>query len=225
MGIPNKAFGYGNNSTAQNVFGVLAADASLSSKIKYECYDNDQTFPAVDTQTSNTNTIFIGTNDNNGKSMICLIDTTSEHPTSDWKPVEPVAGENNPNRMKGQTNYVEQDGAILTAGEYATFNMVIEIPSDLTTSASMGFDLLIRYTYTGNDPGITFVYNCLGYTSPSPGTDSVPHWVEMTPGTHGVKHCRAGSTYPSDMYANIPAEVGGASVMEDTAEGWALTAP
>ena len=91
--------------------------------------------------------------------------------------------------------------------------------------AAMGFDLLIRYTYTGSDPGITFQYNDLEYASPSPGTDSTPHWVDLIPGTHGIKHTRAGSTYSSDMFANIPAEIGGASVMEDTAEGWAWVAP
>jgi hypothetical protein len=208
MAIPCEAAGYGNNSTARNVFGfkIGAADA-LSSLIKYECYDNDNAFPAVDTQTSNTNDIFV--NGASSYSMISLVDTSNSAPSSAWKPSSPSAGEANPNRMLGQTNYVEQDGSILGNDGRATFNMVIEVPSTAQTSYSMGFDLLIRYTYTqASAPTVIFQIN--------EGTEGTPTWTTMTPGTHGVKHCRSGSS-STDCYANIPA-----SSNEDTEDGWGL---
>lgn len=209
MAIPNKATGYGNNSTARNVFGVLFSQA-LSSLIKYEAYDNDQTFPAVDTVTTTNNTVLAGTAGNSNKSMVCLVDTTNAAPVSAWKPASATAGEANPNRLKGTTSYVEQDGSVLGSGGRATYNMVIEIPSDTQTSDSMGFDLLVRYTYTGTAPTVTFQFN--------EGTEGTPSWTSLTIGTHGVKHCRSGSSAPSNLYANIPL-----SGTEDTAEGWVTT--
>jgi len=212
MAVPCKATGYGNNSVARNVFGFkIGASDALSSLIKYECYDNDQTFPAVDTVMTTSNDIFVGTSGNSNKSMICLVDTSNAAPTSAWKPASATAGEANPNRMKGQTNYVEQDGSVLSNDGRATFNMVIEIPSDATTAMAMGFDLLVRYTYTQSSaPTVSFQIN--------EGTEGTPTWTTLTPGTHGIKHCRSGSS-SSDCYANIPE-----SSTEDTAEAWALTA-
>jgi hypothetical protein len=211
--VPCEATGYGNNSIARNVFcfELTGAGDELSSLVKYECYDNDNTFPAVDTQTSNTNDIFV--NGASSYSMICLVDTSNVAPSSNWKPSAPSAGEANPNRMKGQTNYVEQDGSILAqaTNPRATFNMVIEIPSSAQTSYTMGFDLLVRYTYTqASAPTVAFKIN--------EGTEGTPTWTALTVGTHGIKHCRSGSS-SSDCFANIP-ETGN----EDTADGWALTA-
>lgn len=210
MAIPNKAVGYGNNSTARNVFAFYT-DQALSSAIKYEAYDNDQTYPALDTQTSTTNIVLAGTAGNSNKSMVCLVCTSNAAPASNWKPASATGGSANPNRLKGTTSYVTQTGSTLTAGTRATFNMVIEVPSDTLTTDSMGFDLLVRYTYTGTAPAPKFQFN-----DAASGTEGTPTWTDLNPATpHGIKHCRSGSSSPSNLYANIPA-----SSTEDTAEGW-----
>lgn len=209
--MASEATGYGNGSDAQNVFGV-AFSQDLSSLVKYEAYDNDQTFPTLDTVVTTANDVLAGTAGNSSKSMVCLVDTTNAAPSSSWKPASATAGEANPNRLKGQTNYVEQDGDIIEATERITFNMVVEVPSDATTAMAMGFDLLVRYTYTGTAPTLTWAVNT--------GTEETPSWTTITPGTDGILHCRAGSGAAGDghYYANIPA-----SSVEDTAEGWVDT--
>jgi len=208
MSIPNKATGYGGTS-ARYVFSFYT-DQALSSKIKYEAYDNDQTFPATDTVTTSANYSLAGTTANSHYPMVCLIDTTSAAPASaGWKPATPSAGEANPNRLRGQTYYVEQDGSTLGAGTAAYFNMIVEVPYDLETTDAMGFDLTVRYTYTGTAPTPYFRFN--------EGSDATPSWTNITVDTHGIKHCRSGST-ASYLYANIPE-----SGTEDTAEGWVTT--
>lgn len=216
MAIPNKATGYGSNSTARNVFG-LNVDYDLSSLVKYECYDNDQTFPAVDTVTTVSNIVLAGTAGAT-QSMVLLVDTSNAAPSATWTTdkTTATAGESNPNRMEGQTSYVEQDGSAATAttpGSYnttpqITFNMVVQVPSDTQTTDAMGFDLLIRYTYTGTAPTPKFQFN--------EGTEGTPTWTDITPGTHGIKHAKSGATTP--YYANIPE-----SGTEYTAEGWVTT--
>jgi hypothetical protein len=195
-----EATGYGNNSTAQNVFSILF-DEALSSEVQYEAYDNDQTFPAVDTATTYTNDVLAGTTGNGDKSMVALVDTTNAAPTSAWLPASATAGEANPNRLKGQVNYVQQDGTVRDADERVTFNMAVEVPSDATTSMAMGFDLLARYTYTGTAPSPVWSINT--------GTEGTPVWTTVTPGTHGLLHCRTGSGATGSggdghYYANIP---------------------
>jgi len=205
-----QAAGYGNNSTAQNVFAFYT-DQALSAPIKYYAYDGG-TFPTTGSAETTTNTILAGTAGNSNISMICLVDTTNAAPSSAWKPASPTGGEANPNRLKGTTNYVEQDGSNLTAASRATFNMVIEIPSDVTTASTMTFDLTVEYSYTGTAPSPEFQFN---NEDPGTGTEGTPDWDSITQDTYGIKHTRAGVTYP-DLYANIPE-----SGTEDTAEGHA----
>lgn len=209
-----KATGYGNNSTAQNVFAVLFSQA-LSALVTYYCYDNDETFPTTDDLETTNNEVLAGT-DSNNLSMVSLVDTTNAAPSSDWKPAAAASSaEDNPNRMQGSTSYVEQDGAIRGAGERITFNMVVEVPSDATTSMAFGFDLKIVYSYTGPEPTVSFQINT--------GTEGTPTWQTIAPDTYGILHCRSGSG-PSgqggdgNYYANIPE-----SGTEDTAEAWADT--
>jgi len=204
MAIPNKATGYGNNSTATNVFRITFSTA-LSSAPKYEAYDGG-TYPAVGSATTTANTVLAGTAGNSNKSMICLVDTNSA-PTSSWKPASATGGSANPNRLKGTTNFVTA-GNTPGAGGVVKFNMVIEVPSDATTSSTMAFDLLIRYTYTGSAPSLTWAFN-------DGGTEGAPTWTNLTPGTHGIRHTRAGVSGGGPYLANIPA-----SGTEDTAEGW-----
>ena len=205
MAVPAKAVGYGNNSTAQNIFRITFSTA-LSSAPKYEAYDGG-TFPAVGAATTVANTVFAGTAGNGSKPMLSLVATTSAAPASAWKPASATAGSANPNRMKGQTNFVT-DPTTPGAGGIIRFNMVLEVPSDATTSSTMAHDLLIRYTYTGGAPTLTWAFN-------DGGTEAVPVWTTLTPGTHGMRHTRAGTIAGGPYLANIPA-----SSTEDSAEGW-----
>ncbi len=207
MAIPNKATGYGDNSTARNVFGCTFSQA-LSSAVKYECYDNDQTFPATDTQTSTTNDVLAGTAGNGSKSMVGLVDTTDAAPTALWFPSSATGGEANPNRMKGQTSYVQQDGANRTAGQRITWNECIEIPSDVTPSSTMGYDLLLRYTYTGSAPSLTWEFN--------ENTEGSPTWTSLTPNTqHGLRHCNSGTSAGGPYVLDIPP-----TGTSKSSEGW-----
>lgn len=207
MAIPNRAVGYGNNSIARNVFRITFSTA-LSSAPKYEAYDSAATFPAVDTAVTVANTILAGTAGNSNKSMLSLVDTSSAAPTSNWKPTSATGGSANPNRVKGQTNFVTAT-ATPGAGGVITWNEVLEVPSDATTSSTMAHDLLVRYTYTGTAPTLTWAFN-----DAVSGTEGTPTWTTLTPGTHGIRHSRAGASTPNYL-ANIPA-----SSTEDTVEGW-----
>ena len=212
--MAGKATGYGNLSTARNVFSVNFSTA-LSSLVRYGAYDNDHTFPALGALTSSGYTIFIGTAGNSNKPMIGLIDTTNAAPSSDWFPASATGGSANPNRLKGLTSYVTQAGAIRdgSSNTRITYNMAVEVPSDATTSSTMSFDLVFFYTYTGAAPDVTHAYNS--------GTEGSPTWTTITPGSghQGVVHTRAGSGVGNGFYANIPA-----SSVEKTAEGWIITA-
>jgi hypothetical protein len=218
MAIPNKAVGYGNNSTARNVFAVNFSQ-SLSSAVKYEMYDG-ASFPAVGSAVTVANTCFAGTAGNSNKSMWCLVDTTNAAPSSNWKPASATGGTANPNRMKGTTSFVTQAGSNRVgaaapgdANSRITFNMVLEIPSDATTSSTMAADLLVRYTYTGSAPTLAWLFN-----DAVSGTEGTPTWTTLTPGTHGVRHTRSGTSGGGPYVANIPA-----SSTEDTAEAWVTT--
>lgn len=207
MAIPNKATGYGNNSTAQNVFKITFSEA-LSAAPKYEAWDNSQTFPAKDASGSTTaKTIFVGTAGNSNKPMLCLVDTYSA-PSSDWKPASATAGSANPNRLKGTTNYVTA-GNTPGAGGAITFNMVLEMPYDVTTSDTFEHILQIRYSYTGSAPTLTWSFN--------EGSEGTPTWTTMTPGTHGIRHCKSGAG-AGNYYATVPE-----SGTQDTEEGWVTT--
>lgn len=184
MSIPLKVTGAGNNSTAQNVYKVSFSDA-LSSAPKYEAWDNSSTFPAVDSSGSTVaKEIFTGTTGNSNKPMLSLVATTSSAPTSAWKPASATAGSANPNRMKGDTNYVT-DPTTPGAGAAILFNMCLEVPSDATvpSSSSMNALLEIVYTYTGSAPTVSWYAN--------EGTEATPTWTQLTPGTHGMRFCNS----------------------------------
>ena len=206
MSIPAKATGYGNGSTARNVFKTTFSTA-LSSAPKYEAYDGG-TFPSTGSATTTSKECFTGTSGNGNIPFYSLVDTSAGAPTSSWKPTSPSAGSANPNRLKGTTNYVTA-AATPGAGGSITFNMVLELPSDASTGAGCAIDLLVRYTYTGGVPTLTWAFN--------EGSEGSPSWTTWTPGTHGIRHARAGSGSGTYL-ANIPA-----SGTEDTAEGWVTT--
>ena len=206
MAIPNKATGYGNNSTAVNVFRITFTTA-LSSAPRYEAYDG-AVFPATGSATTTTNGIFTAGSGTSG-SMLSLVDTSGGAPTSAWKPTNGSAGSANPNRMKGTSYYVTSTATPGAVG-VITWNEVLEVPSTATTSTTMAHDLLVRYTYTGTAPSLTWAYN--------EGTEGSPTWTTMVPGTNGLRHCRAGTVAGGPYLADIPA-----SSTQDTAEGWITT--
>lgn len=209
MAIPNKALGYGNTSTAANVFQITFSTA-LSSAPRYEAYDG-AVFPATGSATTTTNGIFTA-GAGTSTSMLSLVDTSSAGPTSNWKPLNGSAGSANPNRMKGTSYYVT---ATVTpgAGNVIKWNEVLEVPSTATTSTTMAHDLLVRYTYTGTAPSLTWAYN-----DPVAGSELTPSWVTMVPGTNGLRHCRTGTVPGGPYLADIPA-----SSTQDTTEGWITT--
>jgi hypothetical protein len=87
--------------------------------------------------------------------------------------------------------------------------MVFEVPSDATPGgAQHQADLLLRYTYTGEAPSVTWAFN--------EGTEGVPVWTAMTPPTHGVRHTDAGAVSGGPYLLSIPPPTGTA----DSAEGW-----
>lgn len=209
MAIPNKATGYGNNSTARNVFRVSFSQ-DCSQAADYEMYDRTAAWPATGSLTTVAKKIFVGTAGQSNIPMMSLNDATSSGPASAWKPASPTAGSANPNRMKGQTNYVTSQTTPLAATPLL-FNMVLEVPNDLlaTEDSEMYHDLLVRYWYTGTAPTLTWAFN--------EGTEGTPTWTTMTPDTHGIRHCKSGAG-AGDYYATIPE-----SGTEDTQEGWVTT--
>jgi hypothetical protein len=206
MAIPNKATGYGNNSTAANVFQITFSTA-CSSAPRYEAYDG-ATFPATGSATTTTNGIFTA-GSGTSTSMLSLVDCSTAGPTSNWKPVNGSAGSANPNRMKGTSYYVTAT-ATPGAGGVIKWNEVLEVPSTATTSTTMAHDLLVRYTYTGTAPSLTWAFN--------EGTEGAPTWTTMVPGTNGLRHCRTGTVSGGPYLADIPA-----SSTQDTTEGWITT--
>jgi hypothetical protein len=206
MAIPSKATGYGNNSTARNVFR-LAFSTALSGAPLYKAWDG-AVFPATGVAVTTANTVFAGTAGNGNKPMLSLVDTSSGAPALAWKPAAATAGSANPNRMKGSTNFVTAT-ATPGAGGTITWNEVIELPSDATTSSTMATDLEITYQYTGVAPVLTWAYN--------EGTEGVPIWTALVPGTNGLRHCDAGTVSPVYLLT-IPS-----AGTVDSAEGWITT--
>ncbi len=202
-------FGYGG-ATCQN---VLMVDFShpLSSKVTYECYDNDQTFPATDTATTTSNEIF---GISGGTTMIQLIDLTNATTNLGTTWLLPLASayqanSGKRNLMKGLLGYVTQQGATLQSagGGSIKFNMRLRIPSDMETSHNGQWDLLVRYSYTSTIPTVQWWFNDkYGSKAASVGTADVPAWATMVPDIHGLRHTRAGvaTLGATSWLANIP---------------------
>lgn len=237
MAIPSNTVGYGNNSTARNVFGLTFTTA-LSSAPKFETYDGG-TYPAVGSGTTTTGTALAGTAGNSSKTMASVVDTSAAAPTSAWMPSSATGGTANPNRVKGQTSYVtsaatsgggtavraygtgfskgagalgNSSGAVDSATNPAgviTWNEAFEMPSDVTTSSNLTYDLLVRYSYTGVAPSLAWYYN-----DSASGTEATPVWTALVPGTNGLRHCNAG-TVAGTYLLDIPS-----SGVVVAAEGW-----
>lgn len=88
------------------------------------------------------------------------------------------------------------------------FNMTAEFASDSTvpSSSSQNILLQIQYQYTGSAPSLSYYYNDNGNS----GTDSVPTWTALTPGTNGIRFVNTGTssgtykfTLPASSVANV----------------------
>lgn len=212
--IPNKATGAGNNN-ATMVYKAVFSKA-LSSAPRLEAWDNSETFPLVSSVgVSTAKEIFTGTAGNGNKPMLAgYIGGKSSAPSlpgAAWHPDSAVAGYANPNLLKGQTNYVR---AAVTpdAGEDIVFNLSSRVPADATvpSSSSMNALIQIRYNYIDAEPAVSLYFN--------EGTEESPTWTAITPGTHGVRFCNAGTT-AGGPYKLTLAESG----TVDAAEQWITT--
>ena len=198
MAIPNKATGAGNNNAA-NVFQITF-DQDLSTAPKYEAWDNSLVFPLKDASGSTTaKEIFTGTG---GLALpfLYLVDTNdgATAPGADWAAGSlnggvPWVGSHNPNRLLGTTNYVTAINTP-TAGQHITFNIGARVPSDaaVPSDSSCNFLLQIRYTYTGAAPTLTYKFN--------EGSEATPSYTTLTPGTHGLRFCNAGTVWLTGPY-------------------------
>jgi len=198
--IPNKATGAGNNNAA--VVYKATFSTALSSAPRIEAWDNSQTFPAVDaTGSTILKEIFTGTTGNGSKPMLAGyiggLSSAPVLPGATWHPSSATGGGANPNLLKGSTNFVNTT-VVPGAGESIVFNISERVPSDATvpSTASMNALILIRCNYTGAAPDITLSFN--------EGTEVTPSWATITPGTHGIRFCNAGTVGGGQYKLTLP---------------------
>jgi len=190
MAVPFQITGAGNQD-AQYVFRVGFSENLAFAPI-IEAWDNAETFPERTVSGATVvNEIFTGTTENENIPMLYAVSTTEAAPGNDWKPTEATAGSANPNRLKGDTNYVT-DTTVPSSGEYIYFNLGAEIPYDATvpSTTSMAHTIQIRCRYSGTEPTVSFYGN--------EGTEALPSWTAITAGTHGIKYCDAGTVWSSE---------------------------
>ncbi len=203
MAIPSVVVGGGNNSDAVNVFQITFSEATSDAPV-LEAWD-DYTF------TTTAHEIFAGTAGNGSRSMLGGVATTDGAPSSDWMPADATGGAQTINRLLGSTNTVAlDDGAILAAGT-VTFNLNWTIPSDATIPSDLAAILVVRFSYAGSAPILTWAYN--------EGTEGSPSWTTITPGVAGnkIKPADAGSTQ-STVVLHRPV-----SGVQDCGELWVVT--
>lgn len=192
MAIPFRITGAGNQD-ARYVFRATFTEA-LTVAPSIEAWDNALTFPSRTTAgVTVAKEVFLGTTGNTNIPMLYAVATTSLAPGDDWKPVAPVAGSANPNRLMGDTNYVA-DPTIPGAGDSIYFNIGIEVPYDATVPSTipLAHIIQIRYRYSGPTPAVSFAAN--------EGTEAVPVWTTITPGNNGVRYCNAGTDWAVGPY-------------------------
>ena len=184
MSIPSKITGAGNNSIAQNVLRVTFSEAT-SDIPRLEAWDS-YAF------TTTVNEVFAGTAGNSNKPMIAAVATTNAAPISAWVPAAVTAGGATINLLKGSTNFVNLSNAVVAQGGTVRFNLNWKVPFDAAIPSNMAAVLVIRFSYTGPAPILTWAFN----DSAGGGTEGVPVWTNITPGLGGnkIKPADAGSS-------------------------------
>lgn len=173
MAVPGQVKGAGNNSVAQNVVKVTFSQATTDHP-KLEAWDDFNT-------NSTLHEIFAGTVENGNIPMLSGVATTDGPPGALWKPVAPIPGAATINRLLGSTNTVVLSSGNMGIGDTVRFNLCWEVPFDATVPADMDCVLVIRYSYTGIAPVLTWEFN----DEDAGGTESVPVWMAITPGVAG----------------------------------------
>jgi hypothetical protein len=174
MAIPGRIVNAGNNSDKQNVIKVVFSQPT-STIPTLEAWD-DENFNTV------ANQVFAGTTGNGSKPMISAVATTNAAPASAWKPSSAAGGGATINRLKGNTNYVNLHSRALSGtGENVRFNLCWELPYDTDIPADLDAVFILKYSYSGSAPILTWYYN----DGDAGGTESVPVWVAITSGVSG----------------------------------------
>jgi hypothetical protein len=195
--IPGKKVaGAANNSTAANVFRVVFSQATLDLP-RMEAWD-DYNFSTV------ANEVFNGTA-GYANPMIGAVDTTDGGPAAaNWMPTTPTAGAANPNLLKGSTNSLQFAKGVQTgllAGDDIKFNLNWKLPPNATIPPDLDAVLVLRYSYGGNAPALTWYFNDYSVAA-VPDHETAPQWAEFTPGVNGdqLKPADLGSTSNSIVF-------------------------
>lgn len=173
MSVPGQVKGAGNLSIARNVVRVTFSQAT-SDHPKLEAWDDFNTNSVL-------HEIFTGTTENGDIPMLSGVATTDGAPVSAWKPAAATPGGATINRLKGNTNHVILSTANMGVGESVRFNLCWEVSFDATVPADMDCVFVIRYSYTGVAPVLTWEFN----DEDAGGTEGVPVWTAITPGVSG----------------------------------------
>lgn len=173
MSVPGQVKGAGNISIARNVLRVTFSQATTDHP-KLEAWDDFNT-------NSTLHEVFTGTTQNGNIPMVSGVATTDGAPVSDWKPAAPIPGAATINRLLGNTNTVVLSSANMGASDSVLFNVCYEIPYDAVVPADMDFVYVIRYSYSGVAPVLTWEFN----DEDAGGTEGTPIWCALTPGVAG----------------------------------------
>ena len=150
---------------------------------------------------STANEVFTGTTGNSSKSMICATATTNVTPASDWSIPDalPVVDGDVTNLLLGDTNWcILHTGVVAQAGT-VRFNLNWEVPYDASIPSDMEAVLVIRFSYTGAAPSLTWALNDFGDGAGdgvTGGSEGTPLWTNLAPGVSGntIKPTDAGAT-------------------------------
>lgn len=173
MTIPSAIVGAGNNSIAQNVIKVTFSEATADAPT-LEAWDDFNL-------TATSHEVFGGTVGNGSLPMISAVGVTDGAPISAWKPAAVTAGGATINRLLGSTNYCNLAAALVAQDASVMFNLCWEIPYDASVPADLDAVFVIRYTYSGSAPILTWEFN----DNVGGGSEGTPVWTEMTPGATG----------------------------------------
>lgn len=212
-----KGYGSGEEGFAAQYVVAINFNHPLSSKVRLECYDNNQTFPAVDSATATSNDVF-GLTSGYATTMIAMRDTTNgtAGAGTSWFPTAYAASNTATiNLMAGLAHYITQQGATLSTAGGGTvyFNVWCNIPASTQTDDLMGFDISARYSFISTTPTVSWWFN----NGENSGTEASPVWASIISGSWGIVHCKSGTSAAGPFLANIP-ETGA----EKTVEGWVV---